>query len=63
MSASKDQYMESLLYDLHATTNDIVEQTNIQKEAIGGIKEDLQRLYHHIQQQQQEQEEKKNENI
>jgi len=60
MSVSKEQYMDSLLYDLHATTNDIVEQTNIQQEAIGGIKQDLQKLYYYLQQQQQQQEEKKN---
>jgi|DEB0MinimDraft_10_1074344.scaffolds.fasta_scaffold82052_1 hypothetical protein len=56
MSASKDQYMESLQFELHCVTNGILEETKIQLNEIAGIKEDLQRLYHHIQQQQQEKE-------
>jgi len=56
MSASKDQYMESLQYELHSVTNAILEQNEIQANAIAGIKEDLLELHNYILQQQQEKE-------
>lgn len=56
MSKSEEQYMESLQYELHSVTNAILEQNEIQANAIAGIKEDLQELHNYILQQQQEKE-------
>lgn len=53
MSQAKDQYMESLQFELHSVTNEIVKQTNIQKDAMQGIKDDLQELYNYLLQQQE----------
>lgn len=53
MSKAKDQFMESLQFELHSVTNEIVKQTNIQKDAIQGIKQDLQELHNYLLQQQE----------
>ena len=53
MSKSKDQYMESLQYELHSVTNDIIKQTNIQRDAMAGIMDDLQELANYIREQEE----------
>ena len=53
MSKAKEQYMESLQYELHSVTNDIMKQTNIQRDAIAGIMDDLQELANYIREQEE----------
>ena len=53
MSKAKEQYMESLQYELHSVTNDIIKQTNIQRDAIAGIMDDLQELANYLREQEE----------
>lgn len=53
MSKAKEQYMESLQYELHSVTNDIIKQTNVQRDAIAGIMDDLQELANYIREQEE----------
>lgn len=52
--SAKDQYTEHLIWEHQATTNELMKQSNIVKEAKQGILDDLQGLYEDCLQKQQE---------
>ena len=56
MSKSKEEYTDQVIWDFHRSVNEIRKQTNIVKDEVHGIQQDLQGLYHHLQELRQQQE-------